>query len=76
MASRAMRLSSSACGLSGELSPLKSELLANGLMPNQPTSCFFIAAHRPLSSLDHLGLGRVGRADHLELLRDTSRSAS
>jgi len=30
MASRAMRLSSSKCGLFGELSPLKTELLANG----------------------------------------------
>jgi hypothetical protein len=39
-----MRLSSSKCGLSGALVPLNNELLANGLMPNQPTSCFFIAA--------------------------------
>ena len=68
MASRARRLSSSACGLLGELSPLNSELLANGLMPNQPTSCFFIVGPQPGLVGHHLGLGRVGRADDLELL--------
>ena len=47
-------------GLSGLLSPLKSELLANGLMPNQPTSCFFIDAHSPLSSSTTLVLAVYG----------------
>ena len=38
----------------GELSPLKSELLAKGLMPNQPTSSFFMAAQSPDSSVTTL----------------------
>ena len=54
MASRARRLSSLKVGLVGELSPLNRELLANGLMPNQPTSCFLMAAHRPDSSVTTL----------------------
>jgi len=60
MASRASRLSSSSCGLPGELSPLNSELLAKGLMPNQPTSIFFMAPHRPDSSSITLVLAVYG----------------
>ena len=60
MASRAVRLSASKWGLSGELSPWKTELLPNGLMPNQPTSHFLIVAQRPASSMTSFVLAVYG----------------
>jgi hypothetical protein len=56
MQRRAILLSSSTWGPSGLPPPLKTLLLAKGLMPSQPTSCFSMAAQRPLSSVTTLVL--------------------
>ena len=69
MASRATRLSLSACGLSGLLSPLNNRI-AGKRLDAEPAHVMLLHGG-PQSALifHHLRLGGVRRADHLQLVR-------